>query len=177
MALIDELIEKARKTPKVVALPECENEDTLFAARRVADDGIGTPVLVSPADVIAQTAERAGVSTEGMRIVDTADAEAADAHAERYMSAGRERLFSAKAARRKLKNPLNYAMMLEELGDVDCTFCGHTNTTGDVLMAAQMIIGLADGVDVPSILALVQTPGFSGPEGDFIALADCGLNP
>lgn len=71
MALIDELIEKARKAPKVVALPECENEDTLLAARRVADDGIGTPVLVSPADVIAQTAERAGVSTEGMRIVDT----------------------------------------------------------------------------------------------------------
>ena len=177
MALIDELIEKARKTPKAVALPECDNEDTLLAARRVADDGIGTPVLVSPADVIAQTAERAGVSTEGMRIIDTSDAEAADALAERYMNAGRERLFSAKAARRKLKNPLNYAMMLEELGDVDCTFCGHTNTTGDVLMAAQMIIGLADGVDVPSILALVQTPGFDGPEGDVIALTDCGLNP
>ena len=38
---------------------------------------------------------------EGMRIVDTTDAEAADALAERYMNAGRERLFSAKAARRK----------------------------------------------------------------------------
>ena len=89
MALIDDLIEKARKTPKVVALPECENDDTLLAARRVADNGIGTPVLVSPADVIAQTTERAGVSTEGMRIVDTADAEAADILAERYMIGGR----------------------------------------------------------------------------------------
>lgn len=175
--LIDELVGKAKKSPKRVALPECDNVDTLLAARQVSDDGIGTPVLVSPKDTIEVTAAEAGVSLEGMEIVDTTDDAAAEELADRYMSAGRERLFSRKAARRKIKNPLYYAMMLEELGDVDCTFCGHTNTTGDVLMAAQMIIGLADGVDVPSILALVQTPGFEGPEGDVIALADCGLNP
>ena len=175
--LIDELVGKAKKSPKRVAHPECDNADTLLAARRVADDGIGTPVLVSPKDTIDATSAEAGVSLEGMEIVDTADDVAAEELADRYMAAGRERLISRKAARRKIKNPLYYAMMLEELGDVDCTFCGHTNTTGDVLMAAQMIIGLADGVDVPSILALVQTPGFEGPEGDVIALADCGLNP
>lgn len=175
--LIDELVGKAKKSPKRVALPECDNVDTLLAARQVSDDGIGTPVLVSPKDTIEATAAEAGVSLEGMETVDTTDDAAAEELADRYMSAGRERLISRKAARRKIKNPLYYAMMLEELGDVDCTFCGHTNTTGDVLMAAQMIIGLADGVDVPSILALVQTPGFEGPEGDVIALADCGLNP
>ena len=175
MALIDELIEKARKAPKVVALPECENEDTLLAARRVADDGIGAPVLVSPADVILNC-RRAGVSTEGMRIVDTTDAEAADALAERYMNARSRAALLGQGCAPQAQNPLNYAMMLG-LGDVDCAFCSHTNTTGDVLMAAQMIIGLADGVDVPSILALVQTPGFAGPEGDVIALTDCGLNP
>lgn len=175
--LIDELVGKAKKSPKRVALPECDNVDTLLAARQVSDDGIGMPVLVSPKDTIEATAAEAGVSLEGMEIVDTTDDAAAEELADRYMSAGRERLISRKAARRKIKNPLYYAMMLEELGDVDCTFCGHTNTTGDVLMAAQMIIGLADGVDVPSILALVQTPGFEGPEGDVIALADCGLNP
>ncbi len=175
--LIDELVGKAKKSPKRVALPECDNVDTLLAARQVSDDGIGTPVLVSPKDTIEVTAAEAGVSLEGMEIVDTTDDAAAEELADRYMSAGRKRLISRKAARRKIKNPLYYAMMLEELGDVDCTFCGHTNTTGDVLMAAQMIIGLADGVDVPSILALVQTPGFEGPEGDVIALADCGLNP
>ena len=179
--LIDTLVEKAKQGPKRVALPECENEDTLKAARRVLDDGIGTPVLVSPRDVIEATAAAAGVSLDGMEIVDNTDDEAANALADRYMAAGEERgierLVSRKGARRKIKNPMYYAMMLEDLGDVDCTFCGHTNTTGDVLMAAQMIIGLADGVDVPSIVALTQTPGFQGPEGDVIALTDCGLNP
>ena len=174
--LIEKLIEDAKRSPKRVALPECEADNTLLAARRVADEGIGVPVLVSPREVIEATAARVGVSTDGMELVDPTDEVAADALAERYMAAG-TRLLSAKGSRRKIRNPMYYAMMLEELGEVDCTFCGHTNTTGDVLLAAQTIIGLAEGVEVPSILALVDAPGFEGPEGSVIAFTDCGLNP
>ena len=174
--LIDKLVEDAKACPRRVALPECEADNTLLAARRVADDGIGVPVLVSPREVVEATAARVGVSLAGMELVDNTDEAAADALAGRYMAGG-PRLISAKGSRRKIKNPMYYAMMMEELGDVDCTFCGHTNTTGDVLLAAQTIIGLAEGVDVPSILALVETPGLEGPEGDVICFTDCGLNP
>lgn len=174
--LIEKLIEDAKTAPRRVALPECDAENTLLAARRVLDEGVGYPVLVSPVDVIEATAAKTGVSLEGMEIVDNTDEAAADALAERYMAAG-ARLLSAKGSRRKIKDPMYYAMMMEELGDVDCTFCGHTNTTGDVLMCAQTVIGLKEGVDVPSLFALVETPGFEGPEGNIIAFTDCGLNP
>lgn len=178
MTLIEKLVEDAKNASGTcrIALPECEAANTLLAARRVADDGIGVPVLVSPRSAIETTAAEAGVSLDGMEIVDNTDEDAAQALADRYMEAG-PRLISAKGAKRKIKNPMFYAMMMEELGDVDCTFCGHTNTTGDVLLCAQTIIGLAEGVDVPSIVALVETPGFEGPEGNVIAFTDCGLNP
>ena len=177
MTLIEKLVEDAKAAPsRRVALPECEADKTLLAARRVLDEGVGVPVLVSPRDVIEETAARAGVSLDGMEVVDSADEAAAAALAERYMAGG-ARLLSAKGTRRKIRNPMWYAMVMEELGDVDCTFCGHTNTTGDVLMAAQTIIGLKEGVDVPSIFALVETAGFEGPEGSVICFADCGLNP
>lgn len=177
MTLIEKLVEDAKAAPsRRVALPECEAVKTLLAARRVLDEGVGTPVLVSPRDVIEATAAEAGVALDGMEVVDTSDEATADALAERYMAGG-ARLLSAKGTRRKIKNPMWYAMVMEELGDVDCTFCGHTNTTGDVLMAAQTIIGLKEGVDVPSIFALVETAGFEGPEGNVICFADCGLNP
>ena len=179
MTLIQKLTEDAKACERKarVALPECEAAKTLQAARRVADDGIGIPVLVSPADVIRATAEEAGIDLAGMQIVDTSDADALEELASRFMDAGKPRMLSAKGIRRKLKNPMWWAMVMEELGDVDCTFCGHVNTTGDVLMCAQMTIGLAGGVDVPSILALVETPGFEGPEGSVICFTDCGLNP
>lgn len=179
MTLIQKLTEDAKACERKarVALPECEAAKTLQAARRVADDGIGIPVLVSPADTIRATAEEAGIDLAGMQIVDTSDADALEELASRFMDAGKPRMLSAKGIRRKLKNPMWWAMVMEELGDVDCTFCGHVNTTGDVLMCAQMTIGLAGGVDVPSILALVETPGFEGPEGGVICFTDCGLNP
>ena len=177
MNLIQKLTEEAKAAPtRRVAMPECEAVKTLQAARRVLDDGIGTPVLVSPADVISATAEQAGVSLEGMEVVDTTDADALEERAARFMATN-QRMLSDKGIRRKMKMPMWYAMVMEELGEVDCTFCGHTNTTGDVLMCAQMTIGLAEGVDVPSILALVDTPGFEGPEGSVICFTDCGLNP
>lgn len=177
MTLIEKLIADAKSVAgKRVALPECEAEKTIIAARRVADEGIATPMLVSPRDVIEGTATRAGVTLDGMEIVDTSDDDASDALATRYMEGG-NRLLSAKGVRRKIKDPMWYAMVLEELGEVDCTFCGHTNTTGDVLMSAQTIIGLKEGVDVPSTFALVETDGLAGPEGDVVCFADCGLNP
>ena len=174
--LIEQLVEDAKQAPKRVALPECEAENTLRAARRILDEGIGFPVLVSPREIIEKTAEESGVSLEGMEIVDNTDESVAENLAARYMASGEVRLLSAKGARRKIKNPMYFAMMMEEQGDVDVTFCGHTNTTGDVLLAASTIIGLAAGVDCPSILALVDTPGFEGPEGSVIAFTDCGLN-
>lgn len=179
MTLIQKLTEDAKACERKarVALPECEAAKTLQAARRVADDGIGIPVLVSPVDIIRATAEEAGVDLTGMQIVDTSNADALEELASRFMDAGKPRMLSAKGIRRKLKNPMWWAMVMEELGDVDCTFCGHVNTTGDVLMCAQMTIGLAEGVDVPSILALVETPGFEGSEGGVICFTDCGLNP
>lgn len=175
MTLIEELIEKAKQTPKRVALPECDAEKTLLAARQVLDSKIGVPVLVSDPAVIEETAKAAGVSLEGMEIVDITDEAKRDELIARYLT--EERMLSEKACKRKMKNPMYYAMIMEAAGDVDCTFCGHVNTTGDVLLCAQNCIGMQEGVDVPSIFALLEVPGFEGPEGNRIVFTDCGLNP
>ena len=82
MTLIEKLVEDAKAAPsRRVALPECEAVKTLLAARRVLDEGVGTPVLVSPRDTIEATASEAGVSLGGMEVVDTSDEAAADLRA------------------------------------------------------------------------------------------------
>lgn len=176
MVLIEELIHKAKLNPKRIALPECEAEKTLLAARQVLDAGIGIPVLVNDPAVIRETAQKVRVRIDDMEIVDVTDEAYRDSVVSRYMSYPKLML-SEKGAKRKMKNPMYYAMILEAVGDVDATFCGHINTTGDVLLAAQQTIGMQDGVDVPSIFAMTEIPGFEGSEGNRIALADCGLNP
>ena len=177
MSLIQELKDKAKLNPKRVALPECDADKTLLAARDVLDSGLGTPVLVNDPAVIKETAERAGVSLDGMEIWDTTDEAKMEEVIAKYM--GYEKLvLSEKGARRKMtKDTMYYAMILEAAGYVDCTFCGHVNTTGDVLIAAQQCIGMQDGVERASIFALTEIEGFEGPEGNRIVLADCGLIP
>ena len=176
MTLVENLIEKAKLNPKRVALAECDSEKTLQAARIVLDSGVGFPVLVNDPSVIRETAEKAGVDLTGMEIVDTTDNDAKDALVAQYYPMEPVRDLSEKACRRKINNPMAYAMMLEAVGKVDCSFQGHTNTTGDVLLTALSIIGLQAGVSTPSIFALVETPGFEGPEGNVIVFTDCGLN-
>ena len=174
-SVLEFLTERAKLHPKRVALPECEAEKTLLAAKWVLDAGMGYPVLVSDPELIRETAEKAGVPLEGMEIVDIKDEALQDALVEKYLLEPRD--MSAAGYKRKIQNPLNYAMMLVAVGDADCIFCGHTNTTGDVLITAFKTIGLQEGVDVASIFALVEIPGFKGPEGDRIVFADCGLTP
>lgn len=176
MGLIEKLIEKAKSTPKRVALAECESEKTLKAAKIVLDSGIGYPVLVNDPAVIRATAEKAGVDLTGMEIVDTTDEAARAALVAEFYPMEENRDLSEKAYLRKIANPMAYAMMLEAVGKVDCSFQGHTNTTGDVLLTALSIIGLQAGVTTASIFALVETPGFEGPEGNVIVFTDCGLN-
>lgn len=174
--VLEFLTERAKMSPKRVALPECEAEKTLLAARYVLDNGMGYPVLVNDPALIKETAAKAGVCLEGMEIVDITDEAGQDALVEKYLETPRD--MSAKGYKRKISgNALNYAMMMVAVDDADCIFCGHTNTTGDVLITAFKTIGLQDGVDVASIFALVETPGFNGPEGERIIFADCGLTP
>ena len=173
-SLIEILIDKAKSYSCRVAFPECDAVNTLLAARTILDSGIGKPVLVSDPIVIQATAQDAGVSLEGMNIVDINDEASRNGLIEKYML--ESRALSEKAYRRKIKNPLYYAMMLEAVGDLDCTFCGHVNTTGDVLLTALDVIGMQEGVETASVFSLMEVPGFEGPEGDQIVLADCGLN-
>lgn len=173
--LITELIEQAKRNPKRIALPEAFDGDTLVLARCILNEGLGVPVLVGvPAD-IAAAADEAGVALDGMEIIDVTDERARYVAIERYLR--EPRMISEKGCKRRSKDPLSYAMMLESIGDVDCTFAGHVATTGEVLMAAQNFIGLKEGVDTPSIMAIIEIEGFEGPEGDTIVFADCGLNP
>lgn len=176
MSLIDSLLAAAHGSGKRVALPEADAPNTLKAARAAQDSGIATPVLLGDPAHILPLANDLALSVANLELIDITNEQTQDDIVRSYLPYS-DGLISEKGLRRRVKNPVHAALMLEAAGKVDATFCGHTTTTADVLLAAQTLIGLADGVDVPSIVALVEAPYFDGPEGHIIAFADCGLNP
>ena len=74
-----------------------------------------------------------------------------------------------------MQNPLYYAMVMQAVGEAEVTFAGIDNTTGDVLLAGQMIIGLQPGISTISSIGLCDIPGFEGSEGSLLAVGDSAV--
>ena len=166
------LEEQARSNPQRIAFPETDNEMILRAAREVADKKIGYPVLIGNEEAITTLADSFGISVEGFTFFDNKSDEVKDQIVAKYIAED-----EAKSFRRKSKDPVNFAMFLLKFGEVDGVAAGRVYTTADVIIAAQGIVGLEEGFQTISSMGILNVPGFEGPEGQMLAIADCAVNP
>ncbi len=74
-----------------------------------------------------------------------------------------------------MPNPLYFAMAMEAVGDVACTFAGIETTTEEVILAGQTLIGLADNISTISSLGIFNIPGFEGSEGTLLGFGDSAV--
>ncbi|RMD63743.1 MAG: phosphate acetyltransferase, partial [Alphaproteobacteria bacterium] len=183
MEIPTELIDRARARHGTVVLPEGEDERIVTAARRLADQGLARPVVLGPPDAVSAVAARAGVSLDGISLVDPATSARREAYATLY-AAGRS---GAKAnpglAARLMRKPLYYGAMMVRAGDADAVVAGAANPTRRVLEAGMLGIGPTPGIETPSsfFLMLVPRPGTTaGPAAGSgerrLIFADCALN-
>ena len=168
------MIERAKQAPKRVCFPEANNADILRTAARVVEEGMGTPVLVGVEAEISALAAEAGVSMEGFECFDNTDEAAREQLAVSFTELYPEN-YSQKAIMRKSKDPVSCGMIMLACGLVDCVAAGKDYSTGDVVFAASSFVGLADGVGSPSSLGIADIPGFEGPQGSMLGLADCAI--
>ena len=174
MALMDQLRDRARAARMRVAFPEGDNETMMRAAVEVATEGIAQSVLVGDASHLRELAGERGISLDGVELADICDDEANAVLAERYLATP-DCPFKAKGVARRLGRPMEHAFILQALGDVDITFAGIDCSTGDVILAGQTIIGLADGIDVVSSVGIFDIPGYEGSEGALLGFGDSAV--
>jgi len=167
------MTEKAKANPKRIVFAEALNLDILKTASQAALLGIGFPVLLGNRDAIEKKANENSISTAGFEYFDYTDEALRIALAEEYTQKYTD--FTDKAVLRKIKDPVRCAMFLLKLRKVDCAAAGKEYSTGDVVYEAISIIGLQKGVESPSSFGIADIPGFNGPEGPFLGLADCAI--
>jgi phosphate acetyltransferase len=173
MNMMDTIYEKAAANRQRVAFPEAEEEKILLAAREAEDKQLCRAVLVGSKAEIEAAAAQYGVAISGMELFDASDAEALEKLCEEY--AATNPMFSVKSLLRKCRDPLYTALILEALGRVDATFAGLAHTTGDVILAGQMIVGLQEGVTTVSSIGIANIPGWAGAEGQLLAFGDSAV--
>ena len=173
MNLVQELIERAKQNPKRVAFPETSNVDILKCAEQAYQRKVAYPVLVGNKETIEALASENNISTEGFEYYDNTDEAFRTELAEEYAKSFSD--ISQKGILRKSKDPVNCAMILLKVGKTDSVAAGKDYSTGDVLISAQSIVGMQEGVESVSSLGIADVPGFEGPQGQYFAIADCAI--
>ena len=174
MSLFDQIYAKAKLNPQKVAFPEALNEKMMQAAYECGKDGYIIPILVgNAAEINAAIAER-GYDASVFTVVDIEDEEYKASLIEKYV-AKPDTLLKEKALNRRMKDTLHYAMVMQAVDEADVTFAGIEYTTGDVLLAGQMVIGLKPGIATISSIGLCDIPGYEGSEGSLLAIGDSAV--
>lgn len=174
MDLMQTLRERAASRPMRVAFPEGDNETMMRAVRELADEGLAQCVLVGDGAELVRLAGERGISLDGIEVVDVTDEAANAACCERYL-AHPDCRYKPKGAAKRMTRPLERALIMQVLGDVDVMFAGIVNATGDIILAGQTIVGLVDGVDTISSCGIAQVPGWNGGEDGLIGFGDSAV--
>ena len=77
--------------------------------------------------------------------------------------------------KRLTSDPVRCGMFLLKAGYVDCVAAGKEYSTGDVITEAMQGVGLQEGVQAASSLGIADIPGFDGPQGQMLGIADCAV--
>ncbi|MDA8050229.1 MAG: phosphate acyltransferase [Rhodospirillales bacterium] len=174
MELLDRCFENARRVRLKVVLPEGEDCRILSAARRLKDDAIATPIVLGVPEAIRSAAGRAGLSLEGIEIVDWTR----DPRVRSYgtaCAAGRQKMTPGEGMR-LMSRPLYFAGMMVRQGDAHAMVAGAASPTRRVIEAALMTIGLAPGIAFPSSYFIMVVPNFLGQGPRHFLFADCAVN-
>ncbi|MBI2295646.1 MAG: phosphate acetyltransferase [Betaproteobacteria bacterium] len=172
--VIDACVARARAGGKRPVFPEGHDERIVAAARRLKDLGIATPVLVGTRGEVGAAAARAGVTLDGIDVLDPAESVKLEAYAALY-SGGRPNA-NLKVAERLVRKPLFHAGMMVRTGDADALIAGVTTTTARVIEAGLMTVGLAKGIRTPSSFFLMIVPDVGGGAAKGFIYADCAVN-
>lgn len=174
MSVLDQIYVRAKENPRKVAFPEAMNEKMMQAAYETGKEGYIIPVLVGNGGEIREAVRERGYEESVFTIVDISEEEYKKTLIDRYVALP-QTILKEKALNRRMQNPLYYAMVMQAVEEADVTFAGIDNTTGDVLLAGQMIIGLKEGISTVSSIGLCDIPGFSGSEGSLLAIGDSAV--
>jgi len=174
MDIMQSIYDRAVQLQKRIAFPEATEEKILLAVGECLERKLIVPVLIGVPAEIKAAAESFGVDISNVEIIDSSDEAFIDALVEDFRAVNS--MLSVKALKRRATaDTLYISMMLLALDRVDAAFAGISHTTGDVIAAGHLMVGLKEGVTTPSSIGIFNIPGYNGAEGQLLAFGDSAV--
>jgi phosphate acetyltransferase len=177
MNVLDMLKSRARAVPQHIVLPEGEDPRVIAAAGRVAAEKFARLTLLGRPNVMQAAAAQAGVSLEGVTLLDPGASPHLDRYAQIYFEQRRARGVALDEARATSAKPLYFAALMVAAGHADGSVGGAANTTAETVRAALHCIGLAPQHKLVSSFFLMVLPRAEFGAHGALLFADCGVVP
>jgi malate dehydrogenase (oxaloacetate-decarboxylating)(NADP+) len=163
------LMNRAAANPQRLALTDADDVRVLRAARILADEGIAEPILIGEQVAIERVAGGAGVSLDGLAVVDPAHAGRRDAYAEEFWHRRRRRGVTRSEADRRLLQPEYFGAMMVAGGDADAVVVGENQHYPRAIRPAIEAVGAETDAALAGIYMMVT-------QNDLLFFADCTVN-
>ena len=178
MALIDNIIARAKSNRQRIVLPESLEDRTITAADRALAYGLADIILIgSKADIMAKAAELGLKHIDSATIIDPATSEKTEEYANLLYELRKAKGMTPEEAHKLVMNPLYFGCLIIKSGDADEQISGALSTTGETLRPALQIIKCAPGITCVSgaMLLVTKTPQY-GEEG-VLVVGDVAVTP
>ncbi len=178
MALIDQIIARAKSNKQRIVLPESLEERTITAADRALADDLADIILIGNKEEIMALAQRLGLNhISKATIIDPATSEKTEEYAQLLCELRKKKGMTIEEARKLTQNPLYFGCLIIKNGDADGQISGALSTTGDTLRPALQIIKCKPGISCVSgaMLMITQAPEY-GEEG-VLVIGDVAVTP
>ena len=178
MALMENIIARAKANKQRIVLPESLEERTITAADMALRDGLAEIILIGNKEEIMALAAKLGLKHIGQAtIIDPKTSEKTEAYAQLLFQLRQKKGMTIEKAREQVLDPLYFGCLIIKSGDADGQISGALSTTGDTPRPALQIIKCSPGITCVSgaMLLITQTPQY-GEEG-VLVMGDVAVTP
>ncbi len=175
--LINNLKERAKEKPKKIVLPEGEEERIIKAAKIISQKKIAIPLLLGNIEKIKEKARHLKIDLRNIEIIDPSSFSRISEYTSFYCQMRKEHSISKKIAQMVLAKNLNLGALMVRLGEGDGLVAGACNLTSSVIKSATLILGLKEGISLPSSFFIMALSDNSLGEEGVLIFADAAVNP
>jgi phosphate acetyltransferase len=165
---------RARGLNKRVIFPEGSDERIIEAAEIARKGRVIRPILVGNGKEISESARKLGISLANFEVIEPSKSGRLERYAAFY---SRISGVPMRTAIMIAQQPLFYSAIALKSGDADGMLGGAVYTSSDFEAVCEKVIGLREGIGIPSSFFIMEMPGYDGGEDGVLLYADASVNP
>ncbi len=176
--MLNTLIERARKNPKIIVLPEGQDPRVVIAANKAVESGVVTKAIVLGSEAeIADSCAKGGVGTRKFEAVDYLNSPLFAEFVAEFCKMREKRGMTPEKAAVAMQSRIYFGAMMCRRGLADGLVAGSISSTADMLRAAFHCIGTAPGIKIASSSFVMDLAAPTESGDKVLMFADCGVNP